>query len=89
MHVRDGKLAEPIKLKEITRECLEHERTTCASARKRWEATSSSWEWDLAVFVATIRSKVRRAFRPVTNKLDAFENYLRDRATKRHQSSLK
>jgi len=85
-HVKDGKLAEEIKLKSAERTNLEEESIRYKKQREEWNRITSTWQWRLATFSFDLRNNLRRLFLPITNKLDKFESSLREEAKKKFKS---
>jgi hypothetical protein len=79
-HVKDGKLAEPISIKEIERTNLEEESIKAKKSREKWDGIRSTWQWKIAELIQNSRWKISRFFRPFINILDKFENKLRKTA---------
>lgn len=81
-HVKKGKLAEPIKIKDIEITNLEEEAIKHKKAREEWNKVTSTWQWRLATCIYDAKLKVRRLFYPLTKKLDDLDSYLRKEAKK-------
>jgi hypothetical protein len=79
-HVKDGRLVEVIKLKEVDKTNLEEEAIRTKKQKKEWDKITSSWQWRLATHIYDIRSKLRRLFYPITRQLDNLDSYLRKQA---------
>lgn len=79
-HIKNGKLAEPLVIKEIERVNLKHENEANKKNKEQWIKTQSTWEWQLATFIFELRWKIKKAFLPFFKFFDNIENTLRDRA---------
>ena len=83
-HVKDGKLAEPIKLVAQERTNLEQEAIRHKIQNQKWEKVRSSWQWQLATVIFEVPYKLRKFFYPLTNQIGQFEKWLRDEAKRIH-----
>jgi hypothetical protein len=81
-HVKEGKLAEPIKVKDIEVTNLEEEAIKNKKAREEWNRVTSTWQWRLATYMCEAKWKLKRWFYPLTKKLDELDSYLRKEAKK-------
>lgn len=83
-HVKNGKLAEPIVLKEVEHTNLKEEYEAGKKSREQWLKTQATWEWQLAIFIFEMRWRIKKAFLPLFNFIDKVENNLRDKARAKH-----
>lgn len=81
-HVKAGKLAEPITIKELEITNLEEEAIKHKKAREEWNKVTSAWQWKLATFIHDARFKIRKVFYPLIKKLDGLDSFLRKEAKK-------
>lgn len=79
-HVKDGRLIEAIKLKEVDKTNLEEEAIRTKKQKTEWDKITSSWQWRLATHLYDVRSKIRKLFYPITRQLDNLDSYLRKQA---------
>lgn len=79
-HVKDGRLFEDIKLKEVDRTNLEEEAIRTKKQGEQWQQIKSSWQWRLATFIYDARYRIRRFFYPISRQLDNLDSYLRKQA---------
>ena len=86
-HVKDGKLAEQIKLKSIERTNLKEEQERNNSYKTEWQRIQTTWEWNLANFIFAIRNSIRKLFVPLSRVLDQIENALREKARKNYENT--
>ena len=81
-HVKKGKLAEPIVIKNIEKTDLEEEGIKHKKSREEWNKVTSKWQWKLATFIHDMRFRIQRSLYPLTNKFDLLDSYLRKEARK-------
>jgi hypothetical protein len=79
-HVKNGKLAEEIKIKNIERDDLEEEAIKHKKNRAEWNIICSRWEWKLATFIFSFKNKMRKIVYPLKKGLEDLEYYLREKA---------
>lgn len=79
-HVKDGKLAEPISIKEIERTNLEEESIKAKKNREKWDNIRDTWEWKFADLIQDSKWKITKFFNPLIRSIDNFENKLRKTA---------
>lgn len=79
-HVKNGKLVEPITVKEITRDNLKEEQEKHKKLKEQWTKTTTTWEWRVATLIFEIRWRIKRTFLPFFNFFDKIEKNLRDKA---------
>lgn len=83
-HVKDGKLVEPIQLKEIEKTNLKEEAEKSKPHLEKWDKIRASREWRIAEIIRTVRWKINRIFYPLLKRLDDFESGLRSKARKKY-----
>lgn len=79
-HIKQGKLAEPIKLKNIERTDLEQEVLQTKKHRAEWNQIQSTWQWKLVCILRDTRNKISKLLYPLNRKLDNMEAYLSKQA---------
>lgn len=84
-HIKLGKLAEPISIKNIERTNLEEETIFYKKKKEEWKLVTNTWQWRLACLIFNIRLKVKRTLFPLVRKLDQLDEKLRQDA----QNSIK
>ena len=83
-HVNDGKLVEPIKLKEIEKTNLKEEAEKHKPYHEKWEKIRASFEWQIAEVITNTRWKINRIFYPFSKLLDDLNSNLRSKARKKY-----
>lgn len=83
-HVKDGKLVEPIQLKEIEKTNLKEEAEKHKPNIEKWDKIRASREWRIANAIRTVRWKINRIFYPFSKRIDDFESNLRSQARKKY-----
>lgn len=83
-HVKDGKLVDPIKIKEIEKTNLKEEAEKHKPHHEKWQKIRASREWIIADFIANIKWKISRFFYPLTKSIIDFEQNLRSKARKKY-----
>jgi hypothetical protein len=83
-HVNDGKLVEPIKLKEIEKNNLKEEAERNKPYHEKWEKIRASFEWQVAEVITNARWKINRIFYPFSKLLDDLNSNLRSKAKKKY-----
>lgn len=84
-HVKDGKLVEPISIKNVERTNLAEEKERHKKIEERWNKIRSTWQYKLLTFIGNVRSKINRLTYPLTMRLYRFEEYLRKASEKNIQ----
>ena len=79
-HIKDGMLAEPIKVKNIQKTNLEEEAIQTKKHRAEWNQIQSTWQWKLVCVLRTVRNKIHKLLYPLHRKLDNIETYLSKQA---------
>ena len=88
-HIKNGKLAEPIVVKSISRDNLEEEAIRTKKYREDWEKVQATWQWKLATKISWFCHKIRRLLYPIENSISELESYLRKEAKKVNKISEK
>lgn len=83
-HVNTGKLVEAISIKSIEITNLKEEQEKFKPQQEKWDKVRSSWEWNVASFISTIKWKISRFFYPLSKLINDLEQNLRSKARKKH-----
>jgi hypothetical protein len=83
-HVKNGKLQEPILIKEIERSNLEDEAIKNKKNQELWNQVRATWEWKAAHFLSEAKWKIKKFFYPLTSRIDKLEQKLRSTARKKY-----
>jgi len=76
-HVKCGKLAEPISIKEIERTNLKEEAIKTKKYKEQWDNVRGTWQWKTSDLIRNSRWKIGKIFYPFFRLLDNIENKLR------------
>jgi hypothetical protein len=79
-HVKNGKLVEPISIKEVEKKNLEEEAIESKKWQIKWDNIRATWEWQIADLIQNLRWKISKIFNPFVRGIDNFENKLRKSA---------
>ena len=84
VHVKDGKLVEPIRIKSVERTNLKEEQEKFKPQREKWDKVRASWEWTVASLISDAKWKISRFFYPLTKSISDLEQNLRSKARKKY-----
>lgn len=87
-HVKDGKLTEPISVKNIERIDLKKEAVELKKARERTELIRSTFEFQVADFIFRSKYKLMKLFNPIIRFINELESFLRKKAEKKVDEHL-